>query len=507
MHAIASTPALLHVLARAGQASRAWVVASAMLVALLASINFIAGLQRPAQMFWDEGYYLTSTQRYEDGRAQFGTHPPLGLMLLAAGDALLQPNAALDTSHLGDSKHANGEDLPAGYSLLGMRLASGLAAVATALALFALALTLVRSLPLALLAANQFVFDNALVAHLRAAHLDAFQLLFIVLSLWALASAVLRPRRAGWREAAIGGFGALAMLVKLNAAWLLLPAMMLVGLRAWDRRGEGIAAGLIAASKTAVRMLAAGLLASVLVLSAHVSIGRNMPDETTVAGRQDAAFISGAYRQYLQHEITLSPRVLFDAAGDYARFMSTDAAGLGLQDGNSSTPMQWLRQWKPINYRWDSDGVHTSYVQLVANPVGWALATLAPLAAALLLWLPWRRSVDVAPSRAIFLLATLLVAWIACFTLHAWIASQRLMYLYHAFSGLLLGFLIAVLAWRIAAERWPALQARQAGVLGAFATLHLLAFLWWSPLSFHQPLTHAACERRNLPLHVVECQP
>ncbi|MFT3763378.1 MAG: phospholipid carrier-dependent glycosyltransferase [Pseudoxanthomonas sp.] len=494
-------------LAQAGCGTRALVGAAAALVALLAATNFVAGLDRPAGMLWDEGYYLTSTQRYEDGRAQFGTHPPLGSMLLAAGDALMKPNAALDTSRLGADKHASGEMLPAGYSFLGMRLASGLAATATALALFGLALTLARSLPLALLAANLFVFDNALAAHLRAAHLDAFQLLFAVLALWALASAAIRPRHAGWREAAVGAFGAMAMLVKLNAAWLLAPAAMLALLRAWERRGEGVASGLIAAAATSLRMLAAGLLASVLVLAAHVSIGREMPDAATVAGRQDAAFVTGAYRRYLQHEVALSPRVLFDAAADYARFIAADADGLGLRDENSSTPAQWLRQWKPINYRWDSDGTYTAYVQLAANPVGWTLATLAPLVAAVLLWLQWRRPVDVMRARSGFLIAALLAAWIACFVLHSWIASRRLMYLYHAFDGLLLGFLIAVLAWRAAIERWPSLHRRQTGALAAFAALHLLAFLWLSPLSFHRPLTHAACERRNLPLPAVECRP
>ena len=56
------------------------------LVALIASVNFLVGLGEPRGAIWDESYYLTSTQRYLDGVAQFASHPPLGLMLIAAGD-------------------------------------------------------------------------------------------------------------------------------------------------------------------------------------------------------------------------------------------------------------------------------------------------------------------------------------------------------------------------------------------------------------------------------------
>ena len=481
--------------------------AAAAMVAFLAMANFMVGPGRPVGMVWDEGYYLTSTRRYEDGRAQFGTHPPLGPMLLAAGDALLGRNAALDTSHLGDAKHAGSGALPAGYSFSGMRLASGIAATLTALAFFSLALRLTGSLFAALPAANLFVFDNALVAHLRAAHLDGFQLLFVVLALWALASVVLRPRHTGWREATIGGAGAMAMLVKLNAAWLLVPAAMLVLWRAWQHRAVGWLRAVVAATAAAARMLVAGILAVLLVLTAHVIAGREMPDAATPAGRQDSAFVSGAYRQYLLHEVPLSPRVLIDAARDSARFIAADIDGLGLHDDNGSAPWQWLVQRQPISYRWDSDGMRTSYVQLVPNPLGWALASLAPLAATWMLWLQWHSPAPGGRASRPFLAVALLSAWTACFALHEWIAAQRVMYLYHAFNGLLLGYLLALLAWSAAIERWPALRRRQAVLAGAFMALHLAAFLWLSPLSFHRPLTRDACERRNFPLRVVECRP
>lgn len=485
--------------------ANAW--AAATLVALLAAANFLVGLDRFQGLIWDEGYYITSSQRYENGRAQFGTHPPLGLMLLAAGDTMARGDAVSHTSHLGSTKHAVGEMLPPGYSPYGMRVASALAAALAASAFFGLLLSATRSLTTALVGANLYVFDNALIAHFRAAHLDAFQLLFAILALWAFVSAATRPYRAGWREAAIGGFGALAMLVKLNAAWLLVPAVLLVALRARQRCVAGPAAAFGAAATTAARMLVAGTLATVMVLTAHVAVGHEPPDTTTIAGRQDAAFVDGAYRDYLHGERRLTPAVLIDAGIDYARFMAADAEGMGLHDSNGSTPIEWLFLRRTINYRWDSANGETAYVQLVPNPLGWALALLAPFAAVAMLWLSWRRTLAVGWPPHAFLLAATLAAWFACFALHGWISAQRVMYLYHAFGGVLLAFLLAAMTWAAALERWPTLRERRAPPMTAFVAFHLAAFLWFSPLSFHRPLTYDACEARNVPLRVVECRP
>jgi len=44
---------------------------AAVLVVALATMNFLAGLSQPSHPIWDETYYLTAAQRYEDGTAQF----------------------------------------------------------------------------------------------------------------------------------------------------------------------------------------------------------------------------------------------------------------------------------------------------------------------------------------------------------------------------------------------------------------------------------------------------
>ena len=49
--------------------------------------------------------------------------------------------------------------------------------------------------------------------------------------------------------------------------------------------------------------------------------------------------------------------------------------------------------------------------------------------------------------------------------------------------------------------------ARVAGIGPAVITVLLLvSFAFYSPLSFHRPLTHAECEWRNAVQHIVDCR-
>ena len=153
------------------------------LVALLASVNFLTGLAEPRGAIWDESYYLTSTERYAEGVAQFASHPPLGLMLIAAGDALLNPNRNIDTRPLARDKHADGRVIPQGFSFAGVRAASALFAVLGAMVFFALMYAITQSTFTALVFSNLFTFENAFITQFRAAQLDAFQIAFTAIAL------------------------------------------------------------------------------------------------------------------------------------------------------------------------------------------------------------------------------------------------------------------------------------------------------------------------------------
>ncbi|MDB6088872.1 MAG: phospholipid carrier-dependent glycosyltransferase [Gammaproteobacteria bacterium] len=484
------------------------ILPATVLVAALATMNFLVGIGQPAHPIWDERYYLTAAQRYEDGTAQFASHPPLGLLLIAAGDALLHPNRGTDTRAIGWDKQVAGERLPEHYSFAGVRLMSGVFAVIGAVLFFAVMLTLTRSVFSALLLSNLYVFENAFIAHFRAAHLDAFQVAFALAALLCFAVSVRRGKRSSsWLEFALGAACGLAIMVKLNAVlWILLGLMLIVRRIRLGWHSAPRARLLLTGVLDGMVMASGCLLAIVAVWTIHVAVTPHPPPPGSPAGVKDKAFMSHTYQAYLNGERGFSPLVVLAAAQDYTRFMLTDLKGVPKNDQNGSRPMDWPLHIRTINYRWDSDGVHTAYVQLVGNIWGWLMAGIALVATVGLLILQWWRPCQSSNSERRELMVMLLLQYLAFMTVHAFLGTMRVMYLYHYFLALVLAFCLVPLVLAEAAERWRVLRAWQESELAVITVLLLVSFAFYSPLSFHRPLTHAQCEWRNAVQHIVDCR-
>jgi len=484
------------------------VFAGALAVAAIAAINFLYGLGAPAHPLWDENYYLTAVERYHEGRAQFASHPPLGLLLITAGDALLGSNRALDTEALGRKKDVRGESVPANYDFRGIRVASGISAVIGAVLFFLLMLALSRRLGVALLLANVYVFDNALVAHFRAAHLDSFQVTF---ALAALLCFVMGARRRGdeasWTDFALGLACGLSAMVKLNAAVLGLLGVMLI-VRRWyaGLHLDPMPVRLFLAARDGLIMATGCALAIVGVLTAHLVVGSKPPDNRGTAGQKDERFVSATYRSYLAGEQSLSLTQVVAVADDYLRYIRADFKGIVRTDRNGSLPLQWMVGQRPINYRWDFDGKRTAYVQLLSNPVSWGMALVAVAASIWMLISQWRRPTPV-PSARRDLMAMLLLLYVVLMAIHAYLGRSRVMYLYHYFLALLPAYCLLPLVMEEAAERWQLFRKYQVPALTGVTALLLASFLFYSPLTFHQKLTRQQCELRNVLQRVVVCQP
>jgi dolichyl-phosphate-mannose--protein O-mannosyl transferase len=216
--------------------------------------------------------------------------------------------------------------------------------------------------------------------------------------------------------------------------------------------------------------------------------------------------MSHTYEAYLGGERELSPVVVLAAARDYTRFMLADLKGLPKNDPNGSRPIEWPLHRGTINYRWDSDGVHTAYVQLAGNLWGWLVAAAALVAAVGLLMLQrWRPCPSSDPERRA-LLTMLLLQYLVFITVHAYLGTVRVMYLYHYFLALLLAFCLVPLVLAEARARWHVLRARQEWQLAIATALLLVSFTFYAPLSFHRALTHTQCEWRNVVQHIVDCR-
>jgi dolichyl-phosphate-mannose-protein mannosyltransferase len=489
------------------QLTRLRLLAAVLLVVSLATMNFLVGIGQPPHPMWDEGYYLTAVQRYEDGTAQFASHPPLGLLLIAAGDALLHPNRRIDTRAIGWDKQIPGERLPGHYSFVGVRLMSGVFAVIGAVLFFAVMLTLTSSVFSALLLSNLYLFENAFIAHFRAAHLDAFQLAFALAALLCFVVSARRGRRSSpGLEFALGAACGLAIMVKLNAVlWMLLGLMLILRRISMGWHSIPRARLLLSGLRDGTVMVSGCLLTIVLVWTIHVALTRHPPPPSSPAGAKDLAFMSQTYQAYLNGERGFSPVVVLAAAQDYTRFMVADFRGVPKSDQNGSRPLQWPLHIRAINYRWDSDGVRTAYVQLAGNLCGWLMAGIALVATVGLLILHRWQPCPASDSERRALMVMLLVQYSVFMSAHAYLGTMRVMYLYHYFPALVLAFCLVPLVLLEAAVRWRALRTQESA-LAVMAVLLLVSFQFYSPLSFHRPLTHAECEWRNAVQHIVNCR-
>ncbi len=475
---------------------------------------FMVNRADPPHLFWDENYHVTSAERYLQGVAHFEPHPPLGLMLIAAGEALSGTNADIDKHVLVTTKQISGDQMPQGFSFEGMRLMPGLFAALGAVAFFGLMHALFDNRLHALLLSSLYLFENAFTVHFRAVHLDSFQMFFSIMFLWHFVHLWRRNTPLPvWQYALLAMWVGLAIMVKVNAVILVLlfPVLYFKDARSQDRHNPPLWAVDFAAKSGA--SVASMLAVAFVVFHIHAALTPALPDGSTSAGRQDLVNMSPEYRTYLEQRQLLTGGMTITIARDYFKFMDKDHKGVPKLDPakpgeNGSHPMHWPFHDRNINYRWDSADGKTAYVQLVGNQLMWYSGTAAVIFCLILIInyrlfsIPLRGSL-----RTYHLIEVFAGLYAAFMLLHLWIITQRVMYLYHYFLGLLLSYVLLALLWQYLSEVHASFARNRTRILAIACGAYLASYLFFLPLSNHWPLTKEQCERRNISIsRIVSCR-
>ncbi len=485
-----------------------------LLVFAIAYVCFVAGRANPPHLFWDENYHVTSAERYLQGIAHFEPHPPLGVLLIAVGEAWSDANIGIDTHVLVAKKQISGDELPAGFSFAGMRLMPSLFAAFGAVAFFGLMYSITQHRLHALLLSSLYLFENAFTVHFRAVHLDSFQMFFTIASLWGFVALWRRDRPLRWwHYAGLATLCSLAIMVKVNAAILLVLFPVLYFKDAQSRTKQPASFWLADfASKSGGAILALGLVIFV-VFYVHALSSRKLPELNTPAAQQDFANMSPEYRTYLEQHQALTPGMVITIARDYYKFMDKDHKGVPKLDTakpgeNGSHPLHWPFHDRNINYRWDSADGKTAYVQLVGNQLAWYSGTAAVIFCLVLIInyrlfaIPLRGSL-----RTYHLIEVFAGLYMTFMLLHLWIITQRVMYLYHYFIGLMISYVLLALLWQYLCEVHATLAKHRTVILAVACGAYLGSYLFFLPFSNHWPLTKEQCERRNISIsHIVDCK-
>ncbi len=453
----------------------------------LSFCTYFVGYWNPPALFWDENYHIASAQKYLNGVFFMEPHPPLGKLLIAAGEKMFHSNSEnnqfVDTSY--------GRDLPQGFSFVGYRFFSAFLAWWTAPILFWILLMLLKKEWYAFFFSFPYIFDNALIVHSRGAMLEGPLMFFAALStlafLLVLKDQHHRTRFILWSALYGAAFsaalttkliGLIVILFTLPIAYALLPQ--------WKKIVQ-----------FAITWGVSALVVFCGVWYLHFTIA------STVNPKLESYTASPAYFDILRTGQAGNPLNFPLMLRDNFAFVSHYNDGvpklnLCKADENGSPAFYWPVGARSINYRWNTpDGQSYQYLYLQANPAGWWLALVGVVLAIGLL----ASHFFFAPKEKFTNLFFLLV-FVGVYSSYMIAISRisRVMYLYHYFTPLFMSFIILALVWNelenIGTRKITERMKQKSAMI--FGGIVVVTFLWYSPLTYYGLLTKDQFQLRNI---------
>lgn len=466
------------------------------LVSLYLAVVMVAGFftyvvryQNPQASFWDENYHIASAQKYIDGVVFNEAHPPLGKLLIALGEVVLNPNKGLKKDYFLTTEHI--KNFPPNYSFAGVRLFPVLFAWGSAAVFFGILLLLLKNPHLALVFSSLYLFENANIVHSRAAMLDGIQLFFIFLSIFWFIRLIEKNKPVSWK-----GYGLLGVItgfsvaVKANGLVMLLLFPMLFG---WEHRRN-----LQQLFKNGWRYILrdlpwktaaaiGGILLVVLpVFYIHFSLG------TRIAGNKFYK-ISAEYRQIVQNGETANLLHFPVMLGDYVKYMKEYHSLVPKYkpfnpNENGSRPWGWPFMTKTIRYRWAKTHDLVRYTYLVGNPVIWWFGLAGLFFSAVWFFGRLLFQTPVRDKRLFWYMTALGVLYLAY--MGSMISIDRVMYLYHYFIPFFLTLLMGAVVFQYLFGEALDRNDRVAwcAVL-IFVVLVIGVFLFFSPFTYNMQMT------------------
>ncbi len=477
---------------------KSWLTPGILLI--LALLAYVAGLQYPKGMFWDENYHVVSARKHVDGVMYMEPHPPLGKMILGLSEAIFQPNADIDQSMLIQTDYLKGDEMPQGMEFWAYRLPSAVMMALSVWFLYQIFWRITGFRVVAFVFSLYLIFDNAMVLHSRAAMLEGVQFFFILWALWYFVRIITSAVPITLKHYLIlGAIIGLVTAVKVNGLIL----SLVLGMLLLEDKGKALLQGEIAASlerailgSVAFFTALGGVFA--LVFFVHIGLGTKI-----LPGKIYKA--SPEYLASIEKNGGFSFTTFRLGFRDNLRYMSEYADGVPRLDickdtENGSYYARWPFGGKGINYRWSKDthdGVtKVSYAYLLGNPLIW-LSALAGIVLSVALVIG-RFVFDLPIKHERLFMYILYFSGLYVSYMIAIAQIERVMYLYHYFVPLLfaiinLGLLFTYL-FKTQLDNNCLLTRVNLGLLGFMV---VAVFAYFSPFTYGIPLTENQFELRN----------
>lgn len=345
-------------------------------VLILGFLTNVWNYQHPADLYWDENYYLPSATKYQKGVFFQQSHPPLAKLLIAGADALLNPNPDNPNDF---EKTDYIKSVPKGYSFAGMRLAPVLFACFNCVLFFLLMLSLTQNSLWSFCLSFLFTFDNAIILQSRGAMLESIQIFGVLLALLGYFE-VYKKNCYSKKWVSILSIGiAWAIWTKINGLILLLLLPLLFFHSKQKTFFKKLKEALPSIGLSVLTMM----VFSILMWQVHFSLGTRLEPSLPNKGWYKASAELRDIKTYpQQHQNPI--RNFYIELRDYLHFMAVDVDGftplnLCKKEENASPFYWWPFGGRTISYRWSTldSGQHVSYLYMISNPFGWAVGLLS----------------------------------------------------------------------------------------------------------------------------------
>src|SRR5574341_1461048 len=466
------------------------VLSYAFLTILVFFLTYFWNYGYPEAVFWDENYHIASAEKYIQGVFFQEYHPPLGKMLIAAGEIMLGQNKKIDKSEFLKTDYV--KKFPPNYSFVGVRFASTLAATFGALLMFQILVRVVPSPHFAFLLNSFYLFDNALIVHNRSAMLEGIQIFFVLLATWYFIKLYAKGQSLTKTHYC---FLAVFLIMKEYGRDLfaLLNNIHKRNFGGDIRSLSGYQEKIKNAFFKSVVFALGIMVVFFSVFYCHFSICRKI-----VESRYYHASPIG--KQILEQGENTNLIYFFTQLKDYFAYVQQTEQGIPRRDPfkkgeNGSPAYGWPFGNKSINYRWDKDGAAVRYVYLQGNPVIWDASLIAVIISVSLVIGRYVWHIDGRDNPIFSLIYIFLFMYLAYMVIM--LRIDRVMYLYHYFVPLLFSMILFALIFSyLFSEN---ISQNQAFLFTATLVLVLeitAAYAFFSPLTYHDPLTNQEFMRR-----------
>ncbi len=341
-------------------------------IVFLGYFTFLHNYTEPSKSYWDESYHITAAQKYLNGVFFMEQHPPLGKLIIAAGEKMIGSNSDEVNSAL-----INGEttkDVEVELDLRGYRFFPSLLALITTILLFFIFLKTTKNEITAALLSFLFIFDTAIPVVSSAALLESPLLFFIALTILAFLH-LLDCKKINSELVLLsilfGTAIACATLTKLTGLFLILLLPILF-FKNWSK----IKLNLVSIGVSCISVL-------IFILAAwhvHFLLTKNVNSELSKDGFYNA---KGYYREILEKDepfpFKYYPYMILDNY-IYAFEYNKGVPGLDLcKPVEAGSPwFYWPTGARPITFLSEKIDEETGrYMMFMPNPVVWWLGGIS----------------------------------------------------------------------------------------------------------------------------------